>query len=298
LALNDLENRGLIYRKHGKGTFAHGTSTKTHRCIGVLIKSTQVAEHRPIAEMVRGVQTVAASLQSAILLISMAPEAWRPELASTLGGVIVVPHEVTTDDLDILKNRNLPFIIFGESPLPGPHMLLGQKEAARTLTEQLLAKGHRRIALLTGYDSCLDAPKRIGVHEALRAAGIDPAHVAEFSAHDREDGVFKAADEVLKASPRPTGVVAFDDSLGTMLRLHARREQIPIPGALSIVSFHDWPYLNSVEPALTTVHFEFFEAGVRAAKALNRAAQTGEALTDVHFEPCYRVGQTVGPAAA
>ena len=53
------------------------------------------------------------------------------------------------------------------------------------MTEQLLQLGHRRIALLTGYDACLDAPKRMGVHDALRAAGIDPAQVPEFSAHGR-----------------------------------------------------------------------------------------------------------------
>src|SRR5271170_7258349 len=76
LALGDLENRGLIYRKHGKGTFAHGRSTRIHRYLGILMKSAQAAEHRPIAEMLRGVQTVMASLRSAILLVSMPPESW------------------------------------------------------------------------------------------------------------------------------------------------------------------------------------------------------------------------------
>src|ERR1700683_169411 len=158
-ALSDLENRGLIYRKHGKGTFAHGRSTRVHRYLGILMKSPLSAEHRPIAEMVRGAQTVMASVRSAILLISTSPEEWRPEKASSLGGVIVVPQDVTAKDLDFLKNRKLPFLIFAESELPRPHILLGQRKAARQMTEQLLKLGHRRIALLTGYDTCLDAPK-------------------------------------------------------------------------------------------------------------------------------------------
>src|ERR1700692_3227250 len=61
LALSDLENRGLIYRKHGKGTFAHARSNQVHRYIGVLVKSIHAAEHRPVAEMVRGAQTVMAA---------------------------------------------------------------------------------------------------------------------------------------------------------------------------------------------------------------------------------------------
>ena len=50
--------------------------------------------------MLRGVQTVMASLHSAILLISTPPVNWRPEKASSLGGVIVVPENVTPEDLE------------------------------------------------------------------------------------------------------------------------------------------------------------------------------------------------------
>src|SRR5271163_2668258 len=53
LALSDLENRGLIYRKHGKGTFAHGRATRVHRYLGILMKSSASAGRRPIVEMLR-----------------------------------------------------------------------------------------------------------------------------------------------------------------------------------------------------------------------------------------------------
>jgi GntR family transcriptional regulator of arabinose operon len=299
LALSDLENRGLIYRKHGKGTFAHGRSTRIHRYLGILMRSTQAGEHRPIAEMIRGVQTVMASVRSGVLLISTSPEEWQPEKASSLGGVIVVPQDVTAKDLEVIKNRNLPFLIFGESSLSGPHISLGQRVAARHMTEQLMRLGHRRIALLTGYDACLDAPKRMGIDDALRDAGIDPAQVPEFCAHGQESGAYEAARDLLKLRPRPTAVVAFDDSLGSMLGYHARRKEgLQLPADLSIVSFHDWPYLNYIEPALTTVRFEFFNAGQRAAEALNRAALTGEPVQDIKFEPTYQPGQTTGPAPA
>jgi len=297
LALSDLENRGLIYRKHGKGTFAHGRMTRVHRNMGVLIKSPDAAEHRPIAEMVRGVQTVMASVQAATLLISTSPELWRPEKVSTLAGVIVVPHEVTARELEILKDRNLHYILFGESELPGAHLFMGQRAAAHKMTEQLLALGHRRIALLSGFDENLDAQKRKGIHDALHAAGIDLTQVPEFSAHGQEGGVFQAAQDVLKSLPRPTAVIAFDDSLASMLSFQARRQEgLSIPGDLSIVSFHDWPYLNYIEPSLTTVRFEFFAAGQQAAEALNRAALTGQPPCDLKFEPTYRAGQTTGPA--
>jgi len=299
LALSDLENRGLIYRKHGKGTFANGRSTRVHRYLGVLMKSPQMTAHRSITDMIRGAQTVMASLRSAVLLISTSPEAWRPEKASSLGGVIVVPHDITTMDLEVLKDRNLPYTVFTESDLPGPRVDLGQREAARTMTEKLLQLGHRRIALLTGFDSCLDAPKLKGVHDALQAAGIDPGQVPEYSAHGRESDIFQAAHDLLKLRPRPTAVVAFDDSLGSILSFQARRQEgMEIPRDLSIVSFHDWPYLNYIEPSLTTTGFEFLKAGQSAAEALNHAALTGTPVPDITFAPVYRPGQSIGPVPA
>ena len=298
LALSDLENRGLIFRKHGKGTFAHGRTTRTHRYLGILMKSPQTAAQRPIAEMIHGAQTVMSTLRSAILLMSAPPEEWRPEKASSMGGIIVVPQGVTPQDLEVIRNRNLPFFIFGESDLPGPRIRLGQREAARKMTEQLLEAGHRRIALMTGYDGCLDTSKRLGVHDALRSAGIDPAQVPEVVVNGDEAGIFHAAQEILRLRPRPTAVITFDDSYGSMLSFHARRaENLKVPQDLSIVSFHDWSYLSMVEPALTTARFDFFAAGQRAAEALSQAALTGEPVTDLNFEPMYRPGQTVAPAS-
>ena len=139
----------------------------------------------------------------------------------------------------------------------------------------------------------------MGVHDALRAAGIDAAKVPEFSAHGEEGEFFQATHDVLQLRPRPTAVIAFDDSIGSMVRFQAmRQENIKVPSELSIVSFHEWSYLNFFEPKLTTVRFEFFTAGQKAAEALTHAAQTGQSATDLFFPPTYREGQTIGPAQA
>ena len=77
------------------------------------------------------------------MLIGVKPAAWRSEMASMLSGVAILPWEVTEEDLAILRNRNLPFLIIGDSDLAGPRIVMGQREAARTLTEKLLREGHR-----------------------------------------------------------------------------------------------------------------------------------------------------------
>ena len=166
------------------------------------------------------------------------------------------------------------------------------------MTEELLRLGHRRFAFLSGFDPMLDSIKRSGFHEALKEAGIDPAQAPEIAAKGGESGVVQAARDVLDLSPRPTAVMTTDDSLGSMLNFQARRSEVKVPGDLSIVSFHDWPYLNYIEPALTTVRFDFFAAGQRAAEALSHAALTGEPVKDISFEPTYRLGQTIASPPA
>jgi GntR family transcriptional regulator of arabinose operon len=295
LALGDLENRGLIYRRHGKGTYAHGRDTRVYRNIGILMRCTGT-ENRGVAELMRGMQSAQTELGAGIMLIGVKPAAWRPEMASMLSGVAILPWDVTQEDLAILRDRNLPFLLVGDSELVGPRITLGQVEAARRLTEKLLQQGHRSLAILSGVDAGLDEPKRRGIHEALRAAGLDPAAVPEFVADGKESSFFDAARKLLDSVPRPTGVIAFDDSLASILSYKVRRQMnLRVPEDISIVSFHDWPFLAEMHPLLCTVRFDFFAAGRQAAEALNRAAHTGLPVADLAFEPSYIEGETVGP---
>jgi DNA-binding LacI/PurR family transcriptional regulator len=296
LALGDLENRGLIYRRHGKGTFAHGRASRIYRNIAVLVRSSQV-EIRAIAELVRGVSSAQREIGSGVMLIGLSPGGWRPEVTSSLSGVVVCPWEVSAPDLTMLEDRRLPFILVGESDLSGPRIIVGQQEAARKRTEELLRLGHRSLAIFAGLNPGLDVSKRRGVHDAMKAAGLDPASVREFPAAGSDGTIFSGAQAVLDAEPRPTAVLAFDDSLACMLSFKVRRHAgLRIPEDLSIVSFHDWPWMAQIEPVLNTVHFDFFGAGRQAAEALNRAALTGEPMADLRFEPTYITGATVGPA--
>jgi GntR family transcriptional regulator of arabinose operon len=298
LALGDLENRGLIYRKHGKGTFAHGQAKQNHRDIGFLIKNAHPHEDRAVAEMVRGAQAFTAPLRAAVVLLSREPEAWRPDLAGSLGGVIVVPEGVTDRDLQVLRERKVPFLFAAPSPLPGPKINFGQEEAARTMTERLLQLGHRRFALLSRADGSLDNAKRAGIHEALQAAGINPVQAPELRASADDEGVEPAMAKLLQLRPRPTALIAFDDSLAAMASFYLRRAEMRIPRDLSVAGFNDCPVLHYVEPALTTVGFEFFAGGRRAAEALHHATLTGIPVTDLFFEPVYRAGETVASPAA
>lgn len=293
LALSDLETKGLIYRKHGKGTFAHGRSARAQKSIAVLLKSPDAMERWPISEMVRGLQGQLRSQQSPITFLAVSPKEWTQELSSSLAGVIIFPEGVSSDELEVLRNRKLPFVFAWKTDLPGPQIILGQCEAARVMTEKLLMLGHQRLALVTGYHPGLDAPKREGIGQALRSVGLDPLQMAEVDVSSGEETSLMAITELLKQRERPTGWIAFDDSFAAMVNFCARRQGLRVPDDISIVSFHDFSYYRYLEPSLATVRFDFFGAGQCAAGNLLHAFLTGQPMQDIRFQPEYRPGQSV-----
>jgi GntR family transcriptional regulator of arabinose operon len=293
LALSDLETKGLIYRKHGKGTFAHRRSARVQKGVAVLLKSSDAMERWPISEIVRGMQSYLKLQHSPVTLLTLSPKEWTSELTNSLAGVVIFPEDVFGDELEVLKNWKLPFLFASKTSLPGPRIILGQSEAARIMTEKLLLLGHQRLALITGYHPSLDAPKREGVCQALRSVGLDLMQMTEIAVSSSDEASLEAIGAVLKQRERPTGWIAFDDSFAAMLNFCARRQGLSVPKDISIVSFHDFSYFRYLEPSLTTVRFEFFAAGQRAAESLYRAFLTGEEIQDIRFEPGYRPGQSV-----
>jgi DNA-binding transcriptional regulator YhcF (GntR family) len=170
LALGELVNRGLIYRKHGRGTFAHGRSTRAHRFIAILSKIPPMVENRPLSEFARGAYSFMRTLKSGIVVLEESPKQWNSNLACILTGVVVVTENVTSDELESLKNRNLPFLLLGQTGLAGPrirleHDAFTDENSIRSKffrAGQLAAEALNR-ASLTGksVDDILDVPPTV-----------------------------------------------------------------------------------------------------------------------------------------
>jgi DNA-binding LacI/PurR family transcriptional regulator len=283
----------LIFRKHGKGTFAYGRPKRIRRSIGVLHKSPRTINNWPISEMIRGMESMMAALHVNVLLMQSSPAEWSPELIRDLSGILVIPTAITSGDIEILHNSKKPYLFSWETELPGPSISFGQVEAARVATERLLLLGHERIALLTGCEESLDALKRQGVHEAFASVGKSSDQIVEFSAYDVNT---RAANlhKLMNLHPRPTAVISCDDDLATQLIHRLRKESlIRVPEDISVVSFHKSPYLDHFEPELSTVDFNFFEAGRQAAEKLNRATLTGAPLENITLPTSHFPGRTV-----
>ncbi len=117
LALSDLEHRGLVYRRHGKGTFAHGSSTRGYRSLGILIHSSEALKHPGFVEIMRGILAAITPLRSSLVVITTSPVEWHSELVGNLAGIIALRQDIPSCELEVFKKRNLPFLHIREAHL-------------------------------------------------------------------------------------------------------------------------------------------------------------------------------------
>jgi LacI family transcriptional regulator len=188
----------------------------------------------------------------------------------TLAGVILTPPY--SDDrhaLGLIEARNLPYVRI--APLldmdRGCTVIMDEYDAARAITEHLLDKGHRRIAIMRGPDFQLVSMRRYnGYANALgaRRLRVDPALVAQGD-FSRESGRDQAG-KLFAA--RPTAIFASNDEMAAGIIDAANAARIAIPHQISLVGYDDNAVAKTTRPRLTTVRQPLEMMGERAAKLL------------------------------
>src|SRR6202022_4562471 len=152
-----------------------------------------------------------------------------------------------------------------------PAILMDNAGGAYAVVRHLLARGHRRIAMLSGRAAISTTTERIaGYHRALQEAGVEPDPRLLVSGESTSEGGTLATDHVLDLSPRPTAVFS-GNNLMSIGALHAIvRRGLRVPDDVAIVGFDDFPYpwSDAFRPRLTTVAQPTYQLGRRAAEML------------------------------
>jgi LacI family transcriptional regulator len=196
-------------------------------------------------------------------------EAAESFVALRVAGVVVTP--VSADVTTYLSRHHVPVVEVDRQFAAGrcDAVMVDNRSAAQQMTRHLIGLGHRRIALFidetawtTGHD------RQAGYHAALAEAGIplDPNLVVA-SGWD-VDEAHAAAVKLLRNDSRPTAVFAANNVLAEGVWRAAYDLGLAIPGALSLVSFDDEPWMSLVTPGLTTVSQDEAALGETAVRRL------------------------------
>jgi succinate-semialdehyde dehydrogenase/glutarate-semialdehyde dehydrogenase len=141
---------------------------------------------------------------------------------------------------------------------------------AHLAVEHLVALGHRLLGHVAGPQHISTGIARLrGFRAALVSAGLDPdaAPVAFTASYSPVEGA-RCAAEILACAPLPTAIVAANDMLAIGVLRTLRATGLRCPDDVSVVGFNDVPFMDLVDPPLTTVRLPHYEIGLAAAELM------------------------------
>ena len=201
----------------------------------------------------------------------------RAEVKALLGALkpagVILAAPVSDDPavLDVLDKSETPYVRLaaGAPDGGGLRMATRDREAARAMTERLLALGHRRLGVVVGEPRLGASRARLeGFLEAMAAQDLTPPDA--FIQHG--DGGFRSGAEAAKLMlaeiERPTAIFASSDEMAAGCMAAAADRGFAAPSDISIAGFGDGAAARVCRPQLTTVRLPLAAMAAEAARRL------------------------------
>jgi DNA-binding LacI/PurR family transcriptional regulator len=162
--------------------------------------------------------------------------------------------------IDELNRHGTPHLVIDAVGVErANNVSLDRRGAMITVTERLLALGHRRFGLLGISGAFQTVTDRLeGIGQALREAGLDPATaLASWDhLHTRRDHFEYGAvlaQEYLRQPNRPTAFIAVNDETAIAALLEFQAAGLRVPADVSIVGFNNQNICLMTRPPLSSV---------------------------------------------
>jgi LacI family repressor for deo operon, udp, cdd, tsx, nupC, and nupG len=201
-------------------------------------------------------------------------------------GLIVVDVPMADAELLRMASADIPIVTVGLRTQAFSSLTVDNLQGSRTVTEHLLALGHRRLGFIGGhqrepFNFPIPSLRRKGFEAALAGRGlvVDDTLVAD--AELTAAGGAEAMTQLMHVDERPTGVVVMADEMAFGAMQVAHDLGLRVPEDLSIVGFDDHELAEFV--GLTTMRQDVPAQGRAAAGWLLEALVATDRL-DMHHE--------------
>ena len=184
-------------------------------------------------------------------------------LERRVDGFLIVPNQERYDDLQELKERNIPLVIMGRhvENLKIPMVYTDDIKGGYTATSYLISRGCRKIAFIGAQPYNTASIERCkGYKKALREAGIKvDGSLIKISKSSMENGVMEVENayhhmkELLSEKADFDAVFAYNDLMAFGALRALKDAKIPVPKQVKLIGYDDIFYASIVTPSLTTM---------------------------------------------
>ena len=259
-------------------------------------KSTTVAVVVPeltrssVAEMINGIADCASKRGYLLRLfvnnrnreaatIANERELWGDVMASGVDGVLYINDEITEEHLEIIRDVNVNVVLTNTvcSDDSIPSVSIDYKKAAYELTNEMIAKGNKKIWIITSLRKYVVNDLKVeGYKKAMEEAGLEPRVIqvpGKISAHEKEY-------HDLLTQEHPDVAIVVRDSMAVSFINVARNLHIHIPEELQVIGFQDTKYADLSRPTLTCINTPIYEIGEEAMNLLTELMESEEDIED------------------
>ncbi|VDZ54465.1 Gluconate utilization system GNT-I transcriptional repressor [Serratia odorifera] len=256
-------------------------SNATSRAIGVLLPS---LTNQVFAEVLRGIESVtdAHNYQTMLAHYGYLPEREEERLTSLLSfnidGLILSERNHTPRTLKMIEVAGIPVVELMDCVTPCLDLAVGfdNFEAARQMTQQIIAHGHRHVVYLGARLDERTLIKQQGYEQAMLDAGLQPHCIMT----DRASS-YSSGGELLRLAqkeyPQVDSIFCTNDDLAVGAMLECQRQGLSIPQDMAIAGFHGHDIGQVMVPKLASVLTLRERMGQVAAQSL-LAKLRGEAV--------------------
>ncbi|EEE36366.1 transcriptional regulator, LacI family [Rhodobacteraceae bacterium KLH11] len=259
----------------------------------------------------RGLQAFQEELERNGITLLVSSSSYSPELeekqiraliARGADALLLIGHDRTQQSYDLLERKRIPHVIAWSIAPDVPRTSIGfdNRTAMKTLTHEVLALGHRHLAVISapraGNDRARDRCR--GVVDAMVQHNFDPDRLRIIETPYSISNGAEAFQTLVTTASRPTAVLCGNDVLAAGALTRARELGLRVPEDISITGFDDIEIAQIVSPGLTTVHVPHRQMGTHAAKllvAMRNNEYADDPASSVELDATIKWRDSLGP---
>lgn len=307
-AILELQQRGLIYRRKGRGTFV---AERVHRARLTLLFAGFDADRwqwtaSSMGDLVGGITEVAWRHSCTLDIVRLDTALDASGISHVLaeretdGLLVRLAGDASTEHVDLLDSTGIPYVLLRRY-VPGRAVscvVPADDVGTRLAVAHLAQLGHWRIGLVTALPDMVLTQDRLRGFRAATATfdlARDEQLVCLGDRYDPAAGR-RCAAQLLTVAPRPTAVIV-DTDMAPGVYEAAAELGLDIPGDLAVVGYDDTPAARGLMPRLTCIRTSHYETGRVAAEALLGVIGGTEQRTQrLVIEPVLEIRASCGAA--
>jgi len=256
---------------------ARGLASKKTTTVGVVIPD---ISDSIVAEVARGIEDIANMYHYNIILCNADRRKDKEIrvintlLEKQVDGLLFMGGMVTEEHIQAFRTSSVPVVLCATSDENQivPSVDIDHQSAAKDAVQALIARGHRKIAMISGTleDLTHNYMRYQGYRKALEEAGIAFNEDYVRIGNNRYESGIEVMNYFLQLEDRPTAILAVNDEMAIGAIHTVLDNGLSVPDDISVIGIDNVRIASMVRPRLTTVAQPMYDIGAVAMRLLTK----------------------------